>query len=144
MKKVSIYVCVIMLLLCCFSSIAFADSESDSSFGEASEDLPVSGQIIDTPSVGTLEFVPASSTNTVLRVSASDTSGLHSIILSMIGDYNPIATTTEYKYPYGNGYQSRYQVDVSPDWSWICTAGIFLVIIYCVFRLIGALFSGRI
>lgn len=79
----------------------------------------------------------------VLRISASDTSGFHAVILGLLGDYNPIAVTTSYQYPSGNTYQTRYQVDVEPDWSWICTAAIFIVIIFCLFRLIGGLFSWK-
>lgn len=79
----------------------------------------------------------------VLRVSAQDTSGFHAVILTLLGDYNPIAVTTEYRYPSGTGYQNRYQVDVEPDWSWICSAAIFALIIFCVFRLIGGLFSWK-
>lgn len=79
----------------------------------------------------------------VLRISASDTSGFHAVILGLLGDYNPIAVTTQYQYPSGTGYQNRYQVDVEPDWSWICTAAIFIVIIFCLFRLIGGLFAWK-
>lgn len=79
----------------------------------------------------------------VLRISASDTSGFHAVILGLLGDYNPIAVTTSYQYPSGQTYQTRYQVDVEPDWSWICTAAIFIVIIFCLFRLIGGLFSWK-
>lgn len=79
----------------------------------------------------------------VLRISASDTSGFHAVILGLLGDYNPIAVTTSYQYPSGNTYQTRYQVDVEPDWSWICTAAIFIVIIFCLFRLVGGLFAWK-
>lgn len=79
----------------------------------------------------------------VLRISAQDTTGFHAVILGLLGDYNPIAVTTSYQYPSGTGYQTRYQVDVEPDWSWICTAAIFVVIIFCLFRLIGGLFAWK-
>lgn len=79
----------------------------------------------------------------VLRISASDTSGFHAVILGLLGDYNPIAVTTSYQYPSGQTYQTRYQVDVEPDWSWICTAAIFIVVIFCLFRLIGGLFAWK-
>lgn len=79
----------------------------------------------------------------VLRISAQDTSGFHAVVLGLLGDYNPIAVTTSYQYPSGQTYQTRYQVDVEPDWSWICTAAIFVVIIFCLFRLIGGLFAWK-
>lgn len=140
-KKVCIYVCCFVFLCFCFSAFAFADSSSDSSSDQASEDLPVAGQLTATSVEGTLELVPASTQNNVLKVSASDTSGLHAILLTLIGDYNPIASVTEYRYPSGTGYQTRYQVDVTPDWSWIMTCLLFIVVVFCVFRLIGGLFK---
>lgn len=79
----------------------------------------------------------------VLRISAQDTSGFHAVILTLLGDYNPIAVTTEYRYPSGTGYQNRYQVDVEPDWSWICSAAIFALVIFCLFRLVGGIFSWK-
>lgn len=140
-KKVSIYVCVLMLLCICFSSIAFAGNGSDSVSDQNSETEPTVGQLSATPVEGTLEIVPSSTQNNVLRVSASDTTGLHAVMLTLIGDYNPIASVTEYRYPSGTGYQTRYQVDVTPDWSWIMTCALFIVVVFCVFRIIGGLFK---
>lgn len=119
-KFMILFICVL-----CFSCFAFADSENDPE-----------------------EFIvyqdETGSTHTeVLRVSASDTNGFHSVILSLLGDYNPIATTTEYRYPSGTGYQNRYQVDVTPDYSWIASACIFAIVLYCALRFIGGIFSGR-
>lgn len=74
----------------------------------------------------------------VLRISSNDTSGLHSIILSLIGDYNPIVK--DYVYTSNNGYQS-HSIEITPDWSWIASAAIFALVLFCVFRFIGGLFS---
>lgn len=140
-KKVSVYVCVLLLLCICFSSIAFAGNGSDSVSDQNSETEQTVGQLSATPVEGTLEIVPSSTQNNVLRVSASDTTGLHALMLTLIGDYNPIASVTEYRYPSGTGYQTRYQVDVTPDWSWIMTCALFIVVVFCVFRIIGGLFK---
>lgn len=113
-------VCILLLFVVMFGVSVFADSGS--------------GLVRDE--------VETVSTD-VLRISAQDTTGFHAVILGLLGDYNPIAVTTEYRYPSGTGYQNRYQVDVEPDWSWICTAAIFVVIIFCLFRLIGGLFAWK-
>lgn len=113
------------LLLVSIPLYAFADDPVDTGLSESDE-------------------VIISQQTQQLRISANDTSGLHSIVLSLLGDYNPIATITEYRYPSGTGYQNRYQVDVTPDWSWICTCVLFIVVVYCFFRLIGGIFTGRI
>lgn len=83
--------------------------------------------------------VPEVSTST-LRISANETSGFHAVILGLLGDYNPIVK--DYTYQSSNGYTS-HSIEISPDWSWIASAAIFLVIIFCLFRLIGGLFSWK-
>lgn len=80
----------------------------------------------------------------VLRISANDTTGLHSIILSLIGDYNPIVkdytyTTTSY----GGNVQTNHSIDIQPDWSWIASAFIFVVVLYSFFRILGMLFGNK-
>lgn len=119
-KRIVRVVCILLLFVVMFGVSVFADSGS--------------GLVRDE--------VETVSTD-VLRISAQDTTGFHAVILGLLGDYNPIAVTTSYQYPSGTGYQTRYQVDVEPDWSWICTAAIFVVIIFCLFRLIGGLFAWK-
>lgn len=120
-KKVSIYVCVFVLLAFnVFStSVAFAD-----------DDIPV---VQDTPVVTNTEV-------TQLRISANQTTGLHSVMLQLIGDYNPIVK--DYTYTSSNGYTS-HSIDIQPDWSWIASCAVFIVVLYSVFRLIGGIFSNR-
>lgn len=111
---------LIMVMLMCLPCFAFADSDSG--------DIPVdSNEIIENTDVQ------------VLRVSANQTSGLHSVLLSLIGDYNPIVK--DYTYTSSNGYTS-HSIDIQPDWSWIATCALFIVIIYCVFRLFGLALGG--
>lgn len=76
----------------------------------------------------------------VLRISAQDTSGFHAVILGLLGDYNPIVK--DYTYQTTQGYYS-HSIDIQPDWSWICSAAIFALIIFCLFRLIGGIFSWK-
>lgn len=125
MKRVIIYVTVFILLFGCLFTVAFADDPDDYSYSSSDQE----GQ---TASV------------TVLRVSPSDTSGLHALVLSLLGDYNPVVKDYTYTTTSYNGTQTtNHSIEISPDYSWIATALIFLVVIYCVFRLIGAIFSGR-
>lgn len=114
------YTLLIMVLLMCLPCFAFADSDS----GDTPHD---SNEIIENTDVQ------------VLRVSANQTSGLHSVLLSLIGDYNPIVK--DYTYTSSNGYTS-HSIDIQPDWSWIATCALFIVVIYCVFRLFGLALGG--
>lgn len=132
----------VFLIILLFGSVfCFASSDSDPSLlpntPEVSEELSGSS------SSRSSDLVLQDIKTETLRISASDTSGFHAVILGLLGDYNPIAVTTSYQYPSGQTYQTRYQVDVEPDWSWICTAAIFVVIIFCLFRLIGGLFAWK-
>lgn len=151
MKKIFIFFLVFILALYSIS-IAYADENDITGSDDTTIDIIDSrtnpyldGDVVNrldniieylkTPVEGSVDVVEVKSTTEVLRVSASDTSGLHSIILSLIGDYNPIVTDHEYRNN-NNTYYS-HSIDISPDWSWIASAVIFLVIIYCAFRIIG-------
>lgn len=69
-------------------------------------------------------------------VTPSDTSGLKAVLLELIGDYD--AVVVEYEYQSSNGY-SNYLREVQPDYVWLCSCGLFAIVIYCLFRLGGAL-----
>lgn len=69
-------------------------------------------------------------------ISPNETNGLKSILLSLIGDYD--AVVVEYAYQNSNGYTS-YIREIQPDYVFLCSCGIFLVVLYCTFRIGGAL-----
>lgn len=69
-------------------------------------------------------------------VQPSDTSGLKKVLLELIGDYD--AVVVEYAYENTNGYTS-YVREIQPDYVWLVSAGLFSLVIYCIFRLGGAL-----
>ena len=74
------------------------------------------------------------------RISASDANGFKSVVLGLIGDYNTIIT--DYTYQNTQGY-TQHSIDVTPDWSWIGSGVIFIVVVYCSFRIIGGLLCSR-
>lgn len=141
-KRIVRYVLLGVTVCCTIFYSSVLSFASDSSFGG----LDSSSRESETVYLGDSRLLDQGSEAVKienLRIAPSDTSGFHAVILSLIGDYNPIAVTTSYQYPSGTGYQTRYQVDVEPDWSWICTASIFVVIIFCLFRLLGGLFAWK-
>lgn len=126
MKRVY-YVLICFILVLSFPLCAFADDPDNNQTGSVSDQ-------------GTQTSVEIQQ----LRISANDTSGLHSIILSLIGDYNPIVKDYTYTTTSYNGtVTTNHSIDIQPDWSWICTCAIFLIVLFCVFRLVGGLFSPR-
>lgn len=120
----SILVCFV-LVFCCSVSFVFAteDSEDPQQYRQR-EDQELQSDV----SVSSL------------RISPSDTSGLHAILLGLIGDYNPIVK--DYTYTSTQGYTS-HSIDIQPDWSWIMTCGLFIVVIFCTFRFIGGIFACK-
>lgn len=62
--------------------------------------------------------------------------GLKGILIDLFGSYNP--TITQLRYETNNGYYT-YVNDISPDFPWLCSAGIFALIIFCLFRMGGSL-----
>lgn len=123
---------IIVLLIFLVSVVpAFASSESD-----PVED-PVNLEDIQQYIDDTNTMISANTE--VLRITASDTSGFHSVILSLLGDYNPIVT--DYEYRNNNNQYTSHSIEIEPDWSWIASAAIFAIVIFCVFRFIGGLFS---
>lgn len=113
-----------------------ADPESDL----ALEDEPVLEPEIEyvpfyvaDPVDGTITDVQVMSLN---PITPEDTSGFKAVLLDLIGDYD--AVVVEYEYQSSNGYSS-YLREVQPDYVWLCSCGLFAIVIYCLFRLGGAL-----
>lgn len=74
-------------------------------------------------------------------ITGSSTSGLKSIMLDLIGPYDPIII--EYKYRNPNATYDQYLREVQPDYVWLCSFAIFSLVLYCVSRLGGVLFGRR-
>lgn len=131
-------VCFICLLSCLIPFYCFADDVSDSDsisdsrvYNDYYTDVHVE-PIINTLPEGDLVEVKEVKT----RVSPSDSNGLKAIILSLIGDYETVVT--DYTYQSSNGYYS-HSIQIERDWSWIVSACIFALVIYCTIRGIVAL-----
>lgn len=140
--KVKKYVsCIIsfVLIIGLFTIACFADDgDSDNTQTDNIEQNgnPIIINQITLDDAGISE-IPA---GTILRVSANDTSGLHRIILTLIGDYNPIVT--DHVYSQSGNYTSHH-IEVTPDWSWIASCFVFCIVLYSFFRIIGMVFDRR-
>ncbi len=74
--------------------------------------------------------------SSVSPIKPSDTSGLKSALLGVLGNYDPVVV--EYQYSDGDG-RTRFLREVQPDYVWLCSCALFALVIYCLFRLGGAL-----
>lgn len=76
----------------------------------------------------------------VAPVGPADDGSLKSVLLSLIGDYDPIVL--EYSYQSSNGYTS-YIREVQYDYPWLAAALLFIVVLWCVFRIGGRVIWNR-
>lgn len=74
---------------------------------------------------------------TQMRVSPSDTSGLKAVLLTILGDYETVVT--DYTYQQNNYQYLSHSIQIERDWSWICSCGVFALLLYCTFRTIGGI-----
>lgn len=72
-------------------------------------------------------------------VTPSDTTGVKSVLLSFIGDYDP--PVVQYEYTTSNNYK-QYVNEIQPDYVWICSFALIVLFIYCLFKLGGGLLRG--
>lgn len=91
------------------------------------------GDLTDIPVGASIDNITVTS---VSPIEPSDTSGLKSALLGVLGNYDPVIV--EYQYSDRNGY-TNYLREVQPDYVWLCSCALLALVIYCLFRLGGAL-----
>lgn len=91
------------------------------------------GDLTDIPVGASIDNITVTS---VSPVEPSDTTGLKSALLGVLGSYDPVIV--EYEYSDRNGYRN-YLREVQPDYVWLCSCALLALVIYCLFRLGGAL-----
>ena len=67
----------------------------------------------------------------------TSSSGLKGILLQLFGPYDPQITQLRYQSNTSTNY--TYVNDISPDYPWMCAAGVFAIVLYCTFKLGGTL-----
>lgn len=132
------------------SSVVDVPGEMDSSVSSDSEVSPGGNTfyVLESPSsfgggdYGNLTDIPVGasidniSVFSVSPVEPSDTTGLKSALLGVLGNYDPVIV--EYEYSDRNGYRNFLR-EVQPDYVWLCSCALLALVIYCLFRLGGAL-----
>ena len=104
-----------------------------------SGDLPYADESnVNAAGGGDLEYV-GTQLYSLSPITASDATGLKAALLSVLGNYDTIVTVHQYQN--SNNYYS-YVTDVQPDYVWLAGAALLLLLIYCLFRLGGALIHG--
>lgn len=93
----------------------------------------------DVKEVITIEPELVNMTQSLQKVSAEDATGFKAVMLSLIGDYE--TTITDYEYRTGTSGYTSHSISIERDWSWLCSCGIFAIIVICTFKTIGAICS---
>lgn len=63
--------------------------------------------------------------------------GLKGILIKLFGPYSP--TITQLRYQSNTSTNYTYVNDIAPDYPWLCAAGIFAIMLFCIFKLGGTL-----
>ena len=114
---------------------------SDSSDSSVSADSSTSSDSVESNPLDTSDMVLQSvDVYSVNPVTPQNTSGLKAVILGLIGNYDTVVT--DYTYTNNNGYVS-HTIEVQPDYVFLCSFAMLFLIIYCLFRLGGALIGIR-
>lgn len=67
----------------------------------------------------------------------TSSTGLKGVLIQLFGPYDP--TITQLRYQSNTSTNYTYVNDISPDYPWLCSCAVFAIVLYCVFRLGGAL-----
>lgn len=103
------------------------DGASDSASGDGS------GLLDDATLVGVTTYG-------LSPVTPSDTTGLKSVLLEFIGEYDPVIV--EYEYENSNGY-STFLREIQPDYVWLASCGMLALFVLSLFKLGGAILCRR-
>lgn len=143
--------------LACITFFAFADDASP----VYSEEPPMEYQDTTTESIGSdpgslelktdpevsdvdtfnpSDVVSVEVHRSVNPVGPGEANGLKKLFLQLIGDYDMV--TAEYTYTSTNGYTSK-QVTTEPDYAWMITAALFIMVLWSLFRFVGGLANGK-
>lgn len=93
----------------------------------------------DPKDVYSLEPELVNMTTEIKRISPSDTSGFKAVMLTILGDYE--TTITDYEYRTGNNSYTSHSINIERDYTWLASACIFGLLLWCTFRSIGGICS---
>lgn len=134
-----VFLALIVVFSLCLSAMAAETTEGDSS-GSPEVIVPnvtINNEIDTGEDLG--EYI-GTTVYAMNPVGSSDANGLKAIMLALIGDWDSIIV--EHAYASSQGY-TNYLREVQLDYPWLCSCAIFLVMIYCVFRLGGSILCKK-
>lgn len=120
------------------------DAFTSGLFAGVSDDSPLSGDssaAVPPESVtGSDEPLECVGIETYALVPVQSSTGLKGVLLDLLGPYDTVVT--QFKYQQGNNSYYTYVNDISPDYPWIASALLFIVLLVSLFRFLGRCFRG--
>lgn len=148
MRFKNIALCLILVLSCCIGVVC-AEGEEDwtvSPTEVVDETVPPddAAPVPDTP-VTSLEQLSddqiiSISQRSLAPITPNEATGFKKILLNLFGSYDPVII--EYEYTSSGGYVN-YLREVQPDYVWFAAVLMFMLVLFCIFKLGGALFCKR-
>lgn len=139
--KRSIFLFLALIVVLSFNLTAFAAEETEGESSGSPEvivpNVTINNEIDTGEDLG--EYI-GTTVYAMNPVGSSDATGLKSIMLALIGDWDSIIV--EHAYASSNGY-TNYLREVQLDYPWLCSCAIFLVMLYCLFRLGGSILCKK-
>lgn len=132
MKKFMVFMVVICLACSLVLVPCLADGPTD--VGDVFLDEQIQHHETISVLADSMELV-SSDVYTLSPITPSNTTGLTSILLSLIGNYDPVIV--EYRYQNNNSTNYSYLREVQPDYPWLVSAGIFAIVLFCSLRILG-------
>lgn len=127
---------VCFLLISCLPLASASDLTEPTEYIENTEAVEPSQPALE-PYNG--DLVLTSVDTHIMTVTPNDANGFKKILLQLFGNYEMV--TKEYTYTGTNGYTTK-QVTTESDYPWMISAGLFTVVLYCLFRLLGGVLCG--
>lgn len=128
MKKVIPLLLLFALLL----SLAVAADEIVGDASDASE-LGDAGEYVE----GVSEITDIAILSDVAPITPDDSTGLKAVLLSFLGNYDPVVV--EYQYQNSGSQYYSYLREIQPDYVWMASFLLLCLFIFCLFRLGGAI-----
>lgn len=120
------------------------DAFTSGLFAGVSDDLPSdedSSGLVPSESVApSAEPAVCVGVETYALAPVESSTGLKGVLLDILGPYDTVVT--QFKYQQGNNSYYTYVNDISPDYPWIASALLFIVLLVSLFRFLGRCFRG--
>lgn len=142
---------VLFSVILCLSLVAPAMA-AEAGEGESSTDTESGSQSVVVPDVNVYNEIVlpdqsedlgtyvGSTVYSLNPVTPDDASGLKAVLLEFLGDWDSIVV--EHQYESYNGSVS-YVREIQLDYPWLCSAAVLAIMIFCLFRLGGAVLCRK-